>query len=57
MLLLENNIAELGTLKSKLNDNFDINDLGDANHFMYIVWGRAKWFLYPSKLDYLENFL
>ena len=33
------NIDEIATLKSKLNENFDMGDLGDASHIlgMHIV--------------------
>ena len=42
MLLASMNINELAALKSKLNDTFDMKDLGDASHIlgMRIV---SKW--------------
>ena len=42
MLLEGSNIDELATLQSNLNDNFDMKDLGDANHIlgMQILWDR-----------------
>ncbi|MCO5589484.1 hypothetical protein L7F22_043451 [Adiantum nelumboides] len=44
MLLAEKNIDELAALQSKLNDNFDMKDIGDANHIlgMRIVQDRDK---------------
>ena len=34
MLLTGKNIEELAALKSKLNDSFDMKDLGDASHIL-----------------------
>ena len=50
MVLAGNDIDELATLKSNLNDSFDMKDLGDANHIlgMCIVRGRTKRLLYLS---------
>ena len=44
MLLADTNIDELAALKAKLNDNFDMKDLGDASHIlgMHIEWDRDK---------------
>ena len=50
MLLVGTNINELAALKSKLNDIFDMKDLGDASHIlgMHIVQDRDKKLLYLS---------
>lgn len=47
MLLAGMNINELAALKSKVNDTFDMKDLGDASHIlgMHIVRDRDKKFL------------
>ena len=39
MLLVGTNIDEIATLKSKVNENFGMKDLGDASHIlgMHIV--------------------
>ena len=44
MLLAGKNIDEIATMKSKLNENFDMKDLGDASHIlgMHIVRNRDK---------------
>ena len=44
ILLAGSNIEVLASLKSKLKDNFDMKDLGDASHIldMHIVWDRDK---------------
>ena len=34
MLLAGTNIDEIATLKSKLNDNFDMKNSGDASHIL-----------------------
>ena len=34
MLLAGTNIDDLATLESKLNDSFDMKDLGDASHIL-----------------------
>ncbi|MCO5569278.1 hypothetical protein L7F22_022990 [Adiantum nelumboides] len=50
MLLAGKNIDNLAALQSKLNDNFDMKDLGDANHIlgMWIVRDKDKRFLRVS---------
>ena len=50
MLLAGTNIDEIANLKSKLNENFDMKDLGDASHIlgMRIVQNRDKKVLFLS---------
>ena len=59
MLLASTNINGLATLKSKLNENFDMKDLGDASHIlgMCIVQERDKKLLYLSQIEYIEKVL
>ena len=59
MLLASTNINELATLKSKLNDTFDMKDLGDASHIfgMCIVRDRDKKLLYLSQAEYIDKVL
>ena len=51
MLLVGTNIDELAALKEKLNDNFDMKDLGDASHILgkRIERDRDKKLLYLSQ--------
>ena len=59
MLLARSNIDELATFKSKLNDNFDMKDLGDVGHIldMCIVQNRDKKVLFLSQLEYVGKVL
>ena len=59
MLLAGTNINELAALKSKLNDTFDMKDLGDASHIlgMRIVRDRDKKLLYLSQAEYIDKVL
>ena len=59
MLLAGTNINELAALKSKLNDTFDMKDLGDASHIlgMRIVRDRDKKLLYLSQTEYIDKVL
>ena len=59
MLLAGTNINELVALKSKLNDTFDMKDLGDASHIlgMRIVRDRDKKLLYLSQAEYIDKVL
>ena len=59
MLLASMNINELIALKSKLNDTFDMKDLGDASHIlgMRIVRDRYKKLLYLSQTEYIDKVL
>ncbi|MCO5593324.1 hypothetical protein L7F22_047334 [Adiantum nelumboides] len=51
MLLAKKSTDKLVALLSKLNDNFDMKDLGDANHIlgMRIVQDKDKRLLYLSQ--------
>ena len=51
MLLAGTNINELAALKTELNNNFDMKDLGDASHIlgMHIEQDRDKKLLYLSQ--------
>ena len=59
MLLAGTNINELAALKSKLNDIFDMKDLGDPSHIlgMRIVRDRDKKLLYLSQVEYIDKVL
>ena len=60
MLLAGTNIKnELAALKSKMNDTFDMKDLGDASHIlgMRIVRDRDKKLLYLSQAEYIDKVL
>ena len=59
VLLAETNIDEIATLKSKLNENFDMKDLGDASHIsgMRIVQNRDKKVLFLSQSEYIGKVL
>ncbi|MCO5585882.1 hypothetical protein L7F22_039816 [Adiantum nelumboides] len=59
MLLAGKNIDDLVALQSKLNDNFDMKDLCDANHIlsMQIVQNRDKRLLYLSQIEYINKVL
>ena len=59
MLLAGTNIDEIATLKSKLNENFDMKDLGDASHIlgMRIVRNRDKKVLFLSQSEYIGKVL
>ena len=48
---------EMATLQSKLNDAFDMKDLGNANHIlrMRIVRDVEKWLLYLSLSEYIDK--
>ena len=51
ILLARSNMDEMATLQSKLNDTFDMKDLGNANHSlgMRIMCDRQKGLLYLSQ--------
>ena len=57
LLAIGTNINELAALKAKLNDSFDMKDLGDASHIlgMCIEWDRDKKLLYLSQPVYIEK--
>ncbi|MCO5586822.1 hypothetical protein L7F22_040766 [Adiantum nelumboides] len=57
MLLVRKNIDELVALQSKLSDNFDMKDLGDANHIldMQILRDKDKRLLYLSQTEYINK--
>ncbi|MCO5613008.1 hypothetical protein L7F22_067281 [Adiantum nelumboides] len=59
MLLARKNIDELVDLQSRLNDNFDMKDLGDANHIlgMQIVRDSDKQLPYLSQTEYINKVL
>ena len=59
MLLAGTNIDELAALKAKLNDSFDMKDLGDENHIlgMHIVQDSYKKLLYLSQIEYIVKVL
>ena len=59
MLLAGSSMDEMATLQSKLNDAFDMKDLGNANHIlgMWIMRGREKWLLYLSQSEYIDKVL
>ena len=50
MILARTKIDEIATLKSKLNENFDMKDLGDVDHIlgMCIVQNRDKKVIFLS---------
>ena len=56
MLIARSNMDDIATLKSKLNDMFDMKDLEDANHVlgMHIVQNREKKkVLFLSQSEYI----
>ena len=59
MLLAGTNIDEIANLKSKLNENFDMKDLGDASHIlgMHILQNRDKKVLFLSQSEYIDKVL
>ena len=59
MLIAGTNIDEIASLKSKLNANFDMKDLGNANHIlgMRIVRDRDKKVLFLSQSEYIDKVL
>ena len=59
MLLAGSNMDEMATLQSKLNDTFDMKDLGSANHIlgMHIMRDRQKRLLYLSQTKYIDKVL
>ena len=59
MPLAGTNSDEIANLKSKLNENFDMKDLGDASHIlgMRMVWNRDKKMLFMSQLEYIGKVL
>ena len=59
MLLASTNINELAALKAKLNNSFDMKDLGDASHIlgMRIERDRDKKMLYLSQTEYIDKIL
>ena len=59
MLLAGQHSDELAALQSKLNDTFDMKDLGDANHIlgMRIKRDRSKRLLYLSQTEYIAKVL
>ena len=50
---------EITTLQSKLNDAFDMKDLGHANHIlgMRIMHDREKQLLYLSQSEYVDKII
>ena len=58
-MLLGTNINELAALKAKLNNSFDMKDLGDASHIlgMCIERDRDKKLLYLSQTEYIDKIL
>ena len=59
MLLARSSMDEMATLQSKLNDTFDMKDLGHANHIlgMQIMRDRQKKLLYFSQSEYVDKVL
>ena len=59
MLLVGTNINEIAALKAKLNNSFDMKDLGDASHIlgMHIERDRDKKLLYLSQIEYIDKIL
>ena len=59
MLLAGSSMDEMATLQSKLNDTFNIKDLGNANHIlgMRIMRDRQKQLLYLSQIEYNDKVL
>ena len=57
MLLAGSSMDEMATLQSKLNDAFDMKDLGNANHIldMRIMRDRQKRLLYLSQTEYIDK--
>ena len=55
MLIAGSNREDIASLKSKLNNAFDIKDLGEANHIlgMRIVRDREKKVLFLSQSEYI----
>ena len=52
-------IADIADLKKKLNSQFDMKDLGDANHIldMHITRDRTNKLLYLSQQEYVQKVL
>ena len=59
MLFAQSSMEAMATLQSKLNDTFDMKDLGNANHIlgMRIIHDRHKQFLYLSQTEYIDKVL
>ena len=59
MLLAGSSMDEMATLQSKLNDTFDMKDLGNANHIlgMRIMRDKQKLLLYLSQTKYIDKVL
>ena len=59
MLLARSSMDEMATLQSKLNDAFDMKDLGHANHILgiRIMRDRIKRLLYLSQSKYIDKVL
>ena len=59
MILAGSSMDEMATLQSKLNDAFDMKDLGHANHIlgMRITRDRQKRLLYFSQSEYVDKVL
>ena len=55
MLIIRTNMIDIAGLESKLNDTFDMKDLGEANHIlgMRIVRDREKKVLFLSQSEYI----
>ena len=55
MLIAGSNMDDIASLKSKLNDAFDMKDLGEANHIlgMHIVQDREEKVLFLSQSKYI----
>ncbi|MCO5603290.1 hypothetical protein L7F22_057439 [Adiantum nelumboides] len=59
MLIARKDKHNVAALKGKLNDTFDIKDLGNASHIlgMCIIQDRSGGFLYLSQQTYVEKVL
>ena len=59
MLIAGNSSEEISALKSKLHANFDMKDMGEANHIlgMQIRRDRCKRLLYLSQAEYIDKVL
>ena len=59
MLLAGTNINDIAALKAKLNNSFDMKDLGDASHIlgMRIERDRDEKLLYLSQTEYIDKIL
>ena len=59
MLIAESNRVDIASLKSKLNNAFDMKDLGEANHIlgMRILRDREKKVIFLSQSKYIGKVL